>query len=73
MLLHRDHRTGELYKTGVDIGKRISPPMLVGKRTWKDGARTAGKGMLALGALGAVPLMKQAYQLHQFKNELRKM
>ena len=73
MLLHQDHRTGELYKTGVDIGKRIRPPMLVGKRTWKDDARTAGKGMLALGALGAVPLMKQAYQLHQFKNQLRKM
>ena len=63
MLLHRDHRTGELYKTGVYIGKRIRPPMLVGKRTWKDDARTAGKGMLALVALGAVPLM----------NELRKM
>ena len=50
MLLHRDHRTGELYKTGVDIGKRIRPPLLVGKRTWKDTARTAGKGMLGTGS-----------------------
>ena len=73
MLLHRDHKTGELYSTGVDVGKRIRPPMLVGKRTWKDNARTAGKGMLALGALGTVPLMKQAYQLHQFKQALGKM
>ena len=72
MLLHRDHRTGQLYHTGIDVGKRIRPPQLVGKRTWKDTARTAGKGMLAMGALGAVPLIKQAYQLHQFKQELRR-
>jgi hypothetical protein len=72
MLLHRDHRTGQLYHTGIDVGKRIRPPLLVGKRTWKDTARTAGKGMLAMGALGAVPLIKQAYQLHQFKQELRR-
>ena len=72
MLLHRDHRTGQLYHTGIDVGKRIRPPLLVGKRTWKYTARTAGKGMLAMGALGAVPLIKQAYQLHQLKQELRR-
>ena len=72
MLLHRDHRTGQLYHTGIDVGKRIRPPLLVGKRTWKDTARTAGKGMLAMGAIGAVPLIQQAYQLHQFKQELRR-
>jgi hypothetical protein len=72
MLLHKDHRTGQLYHTGIDVGKRTRPSLLVGKRTWKDTARTAGKGMLAMGALGAVPLNKQAYQLHQFKQELRR-
>jgi hypothetical protein len=54
------------------VGKEHAPPMHVGKRSWL-GISHAGKGMLGLGAMASLPLMKQAYQLHQFKSQLRKM
>jgi hypothetical protein len=54
-------------------GKNESPPMHVGKRTWKGRASQVGKGMLALGAIHSLPMIKQAYQFHQLKSALRKM
>ena len=60
------------YLTRKSVGKEHAVPMHVGKRSWL-GISHAGKGMLGLGAIASLPLMKQAYQLHQFKNQLRKM
>jgi hypothetical protein len=60
------------YLKRKSVGKQHAPPMHAGKRSWL-GASHAGKGMLALGAMASLPLMKQAYQLHQFKNQLGKM
>ena len=70
-MLATSNRTDNLLSKSV--GKEHAQPMHVGKRTLAGHFAPPARGCWGWVQWRPVPLMKQAYQLHQFKSQLRKM
>ena len=53
----------------MQLGKQMIEPLMIGKRTWVDTARRAGKGLLAMGVAGTV--VGSAHNMHKIDQAVK--
>jgi hypothetical protein len=61
------------HTPAMQLGKQMTEPLMIGKRTWRDRARWAGKGLLAMGVAGtSAETAHNLYKIDQAVKGFRK-